>query len=62
MKTHSFKENEGNPEPANDLSSLLDVAQSVDTNNSPKNDPATTISSDTGEVINLGEKPSHTKD
>ncbi|KKS52563.1 MAG: hypothetical protein A3J06_04130 [Candidatus Moranbacteria bacterium RIFCSPLOWO2_02_FULL_48_19] len=62
MKTHSFKGKEGDSEPANDLSSLLDVAQEVDTDKSPKNDPATTISSDTGEVINLGEKPSHTKD
>lgn len=42
------------------LSNLMDVAQSVP-NPSNSNDPASTITSDNGEVINLGSEPTHTK-
>ena len=42
------------------LSNLMDVAQSVP-NPSNSNDPASTITSDNGEVINLGGEPTHTK-
>jgi len=61
MKTYSFRANESNSEPNDDLASLFDVAQSVDTSASPQNNPASTISADNGEVIQLDEKPSHTK-
>jgi hypothetical protein len=61
MKMYSFKGEGGNSEPADDLGSLFDVAQDVDTSGSPQNDPASTISADNGEVIQLDDKPTHTK-
>lgn len=44
------------------LSDLVDAAQDVDAPVSAENDPASTITSDNGEVINLGNEPTNTKD
>lgn len=42
------------------LSNLMDAAQNV-SNPSNSSDPASTITSDSGEVINLDGKPTNTK-
>ncbi len=55
MRNFIFKDNGDN------LSNLMDVAQNVG-NPTGSNDPATTIVSDNGEVINLNEQSGNTKD
>lgn len=53
--TKEDEENDG-------LNALVDIAQDTSTPTSAQNDPATTISADNGEVINLGNDNAVTKE
>lgn len=44
------------------FSALVDASQDNGSSESPNSDPASTISADNGEVINLDTPPVHTKD
>jgi hypothetical protein len=46
-------EKETEAEAEDDLDSLVEVAETVDIDNNPENDPEKTITADDGEVINL---------